>query len=146
MKNIVALALQWGWLSLKEAKTARIFSKVEAGASSKVNAINFREPSTCEISTQEVSQNSSVGSSFLSKREELGNKDGVSDCESEENSFSESIAFLEFIKGGEQAKEKKRRVAGMSLSKFQRIKEVCIVFFLLYDGKKSGFVKNREKS
>ena len=56
----MAVALQSGLLSLYSAKTARTFSSVFAGASSKVNEMSLRERSIYETSTSETSQKTSA--------------------------------------------------------------------------------------
>ena len=60
----MALALQSVFFSFKEAKTARIFSKVRAGASSKVKDMSFLFKSTSDISTFSTSQYANLLSSF----------------------------------------------------------------------------------
>ena len=59
LQKKVALARQSGFSSLNEAYTARIFSSVREGASSKVKEINLREEEICEMSTSSTFQNSS---------------------------------------------------------------------------------------
>ena len=60
LQKKVALARQSGFSSLNAAYTARIFSSVREGASSKVKEINLREGEICEISTSSVFQNFSL--------------------------------------------------------------------------------------